>query len=250
MQKHMTVCAIVLGAVLLPGCNRVIIEGNVVNVQGEALPGVAVHDGEADYGRLTNTRGKYRLVRTTGQTRIRFSKTGYSPAELVLDIPRGRSFKAPTVEVWRLPQRAGVYVFDKGRYEETTWVSPKNFFMSEGGMAHATRREAKLVIIDSAPLIVCYNTPRYNARLSRMRKAKAKLGPGDAHLFEVLTAGGTIRVNLVPLDQPEGRLLKLRIEQPLEAGTYAVHWGALEGYDTIETKIFMFRIEKPARAAP
>ena len=115
--------------------------------------------------------------------------------------------------------------------------------MSEGGMAHATRRDPKLTTHDSAPVIVCYKTPRYNVRLSRMRRADAKLGPGDSHLFEVWTAGGTLRADLSPLDQPEGLLLKLRIDQPLEPGVYAVHWGALEGYTTIETIVFMFRVD-------
>lgn len=237
-------------ATILTGCGRAALYGQVTTIQGETLPGVAVYESEVDDGKLTDARGGYSLRRRRGPVLLRFSKTGYSPAELALNIESNKRISVPTVRMWRLPERAGVYILDESGYTETTWVNPKNFFMAEGGMAYATRREPVETVVGTAPQIICYKTPRYNARLSRLRRAKAKLGAGDTQTFEVWTAGGTIPVDLVPVDAPAGMLLRLRTEQALDPGVYAVHWGALDGFTTLESRAFMFTIAEPVTPDP
>ena len=37
-------------------------------------------------------------------------------------------------------------------------------------------------------------------------------------------------------------LLKLNLLDPLDPGRYALHWGALEGYTTIDDRMYMFEI--------
>ncbi|MCH7908577.1 MAG: carboxypeptidase-like regulatory domain-containing protein, partial [Candidatus Hydrogenedentes bacterium] len=236
MRPRPHLMILLCAAMTLTGCGRVALQGQVTTIQGEALPGVAVYESKVDDGRLTNSRGGYRLLRSPGPVLLRFSKTGYSPAELRLNVKPGKTVPVPTVRMWQLPERAGVYILDESGYTETTWVNPKNFFMAEGGMAYATRREPAATAIGTAPQIICYKTPRYNALLSRLRRAQAKLGAGDTQTFEVWTAGGTIPVDLVPVDEPEGMLLRLRTEQALDPGTYAVHWGALlDGQSHLES---------------
>ena len=48
------------------------------------------------------------------------------------------------------------------------------------------------------------------------------------------------------LDEPEKLLVELKATAPLEPGVYAIHWGALEGYDSIDPRIFMFALKAPA----
>ncbi|MCH7958794.1 MAG: carboxypeptidase regulatory-like domain-containing protein [Candidatus Hydrogenedentes bacterium] len=248
MRPRILLAILLCAAMTLTGCGRVALQGRVTTIQGEALPGVAVYESKVDDGRLTNARGGYRLLRRPGPVLLRFSKTGYSPAELRLNVKPGKTVPVPTVRMWQLPERAGVYILDESGYTETTWVNPKNFFMAEGGMAYATRREPAATAVGTAPQIICYKTPRYNARLSRLRRAEAKLGAGDTQTFEVWTAGGTIPVDLVPVDEPEGMLLRLRTEHALDPGVYAVHWGALDGYTTLESRAFMLTIAEEAIA--
>lgn len=250
MRTRILPAILLCAAVTLSGCGRVALFGQVTTIQGETLPGVAVYESAVDDGQLTDARGGYSLRRRPGPVLLRFSKTGYSPAELALNIEGGKRLSLPTVRMWRLPERAGVYILDESGYTETTWVNPKNFFMAEGGMAYATRREPDTTVIGTVEQIICYKTPRYNARLSRLRRAKAKLGAGDTQTFEVWTAGGTIPVDLVPVDEPAGMLLRLRTEQALEPGVYAVHWGALDGYTTLESRAFMLTIAAPVAPAP
>ncbi|MCH7960664.1 MAG: carboxypeptidase regulatory-like domain-containing protein [Candidatus Hydrogenedentes bacterium] len=249
MRPRILLAILLCAAMTLTGCDRVALQGRVTTIQGEALPGVAVYESKVDDGRLTNARGGYRLLRSPGPVLLRFSKTGYSPAEFELNVKPGKTVSVPTIRMWQLPERAGVYILDESGYTETTWVNPKNFFMAEGGMAYATRREPAATAVGTAPQIICYKTPRYNARLSRLRRAEAKLGAGDTQTFEVWTAGGTIPVDLVPVDEPEGMLLRLRTEQALDPGVYAVHWGALDGYTTLESRAFMLTIA-PEAVAP
>ena len=48
------------------------------------------------------------------------------------------------------------------------------------------------------------------------------------------------------LDVPEKLLVELRAAAPLSPGVYAIHWGALEGYDSIDPRIFMFELREAA----
>ena len=53
-----------------------------------------------------------------------------------------------------------------------------------------------------------------------------------------------------PVDEPERYLQQIRLAEPLEPGLYAVHWGALAGHKTSETRAFVFQIESAPGAQP
>lgn len=230
------------GVVLQLACNRVVVTGEVVNVKGEGLPGVAVTVEGADYQALTNALGEYRISCQPGHVQLLFAKSGYAPVRLEFVDAGAGQVRAPGLELWRLPPNAGVYLFDDASYEEATWAEPKRFFLADGELAYGTTRSAALLTALAEPLIVCFKTPRHDARLSRLRQADARLGAGHGTLFKVWTAAGTTRADLTPIDEAEGMLLQLRPVRPLEPGTYAVHWGALDGYTALETRMFMFTV--------
>ena len=90
------------------------------------------------------------------------------------------------------------------------------------------------------------STPRYDARLTRMQRKTAQLPQDDSQTFEIWSAGGTVGVDLVPVVHSDPGLLKLDILEPLQPGRYAIHWGALDGYTTLDERIFMFEITEKA----
>ncbi len=226
----------------MPACYRSGATGTVRNIQGEGLPGVVVQISGQEAQAITDARGHYRIAPATRDATLDFFKTGYAPARLRLDPDtRGQATRGD-IQMWPLPGSAGAYLLDDYRYNQISWVIPRQFFMSDGTVAYGTRSEPFPATHTSEPMILCYRTPRYDARLSRLVRAKPMQPSSTAAEFEIWTAGGTIDADLVPVDTPQGILRRLRIDRPLEPGAYAVHWGALEGYTTLENRVFMFEV--------
>lgn len=243
-HRFATYCLLFLLAVLCHGCDRAIISGAVVNIQGEALPGVAVSVQGTEHQSLTDAAGNYQISYEPGETTLRYDKTGYTPGLLELSVVTPRLVQATTVTLWSLPVSAGVYLYAEGRYAPTLWVEPQRFFIEEGDVIFGTRREAEIATPSARPIIICFNTPRYDARLSRLQRVEAKVNAADAQSTSVWTEAGSVRGDLTRIDEAEGMLLQLEIARPLESGTYAVHWGALDGDPALENRIFIFRVDK------
>ena len=54
---------------------------------------------------------------------------------------------------------------------------------------------------------------------------------------------------LEPMDAPTGPLFRLQVGRALEPGVYGVHWGAMSGYTTLDTRVFLFRVPEPEPSA-
>lgn len=243
MTKTLSSCFCLVLIVCSAGCHRGTVNGTVRNIRGEALGGVVVQVPGGARQVTTDARGNYRIAASPRDLALDFSKTGYAPAQIRLDgaSPKERT-KAGDVSMWQLPEIAGVYILEDHRYLSTSWAIPAQFFISDGTVAYGTRSEPTLSVQTREPLILCYHTPRYDARLSRLIRVEPMQTAGITNAPKIWTAGGSIDADLVPLDSPQGMLKRLRIDHPLEPGVYAVHWGALEGYTTLENRTFMFEI--------
>ncbi len=232
----------------LTGCERALLSGTVETVHGEALPGVAVHVVEGTGNAQTDARGKYSIFQPFGDIRLHFAKSGYAPAEITVEVNAAQQLALPTVEMWQIPPGAGVYLFDEGRIIEASRVTPRNFLLADGSTAYGSQRAAEAFTESAEPFIVCYKTPRYDARLSRLHVAEAKLNVSDTYNFDVWTAAGTLRADLHAVDPAEELLLKLTLDRALDPGVYAVHWGALEGSMAVEDRIYLFEVLEPSPA--
>lgn len=230
-------------------CERAIVEGRATNAQGEALPGVVVRIDGTDRQDLSDARGRYRLTtsRTRSRAHLQLSKSGYAPAELDIELGKRMLVAAPDATLWPLPLNPGIYAVNDHQYVATDWVVPKQYYLKDGSSAFAAELPETLrasVIADRLD-IVCFRTPRYNARLSRLAPAEATVPGSDAAPQRVWVESGTIDAGLVAVDLPEGNLLRVTVDRPLEPGVYGVHWGAMEGYATIETRVYAFEIVAP-----
>jgi hypothetical protein len=229
-------------------CNRPVIRGTVINPEGERLPGVAVNSVGADYSDLTNALGEFEIRFRPGTVVLEFAKTGYTPARLEINASAA-PMQQSVVEMWRLPNFSGVYLMENFRYREAPGLELKTYYTENDQPIAGTQREIALSTEASEPLIVTFGMPRYDARLHRLRQMDAYVAEGEQVLQTIWVAAESLPVDVVPVDQPEGVLLQLRLDAPLEPGEYAVHWGAFEGYTTLDTRIFPFRVVVPADKA-
>ncbi|MEA3364180.1 MAG: carboxypeptidase-like regulatory domain-containing protein [Candidatus Hydrogenedentes bacterium] len=230
--------------VALAACNRSTISGKVVNIQGEALPGVAVHVEGTSHQALTDALGHYRVSYVPGDIVLHFLKTGYTPGTLELSSDSHREIEAHAVSLWELPLDKGVYLYENFRYRETTNVVPEEFVSHDRRKVYATRRWPEVETTSTAPLVLCYKMPDWDVRFCRMEltELNTPLPGGGLEEAQVLAQTKTIPARLLAIDQIEGLLRQLEFPGTLQPGSYAVHWGALDGASAREPRIFMFTI--------
>jgi hypothetical protein len=231
---------------LCVGCSQSVLVGRVVNHDGEALPGVSVRVEGTEFSALTNALGDYKIGLPTGDYRLLYAKTGYTVFNQVVRVVEDSSGVASVVSLWNLPSENSVFLFSGVVYTPMSWIVPKRYYMEDGTTDYGTQVDMDAFSDDSMPLVISYRMPRYDARLTRLQEKVAQLPQDDSQTFNIWSSGGTVSVDLVPVVHSDPSLVKLDILEPLQPGRYAVHWGALEGYTTLDERIFMFEITEKA----
>lgn len=227
--------------VILTGCPSNVIEGTVMDVKGDTLPGVVVSVAGTGSEVVTNTLGKYKIGYVPGTIQLKFAKTGYTPGELDLGVITS-NIPAVPVTLWPLPQNRGVFIFDNNRYYSTTNFEPQSFITEKIGSVYGSRKIPETITYRTEPMIVCYKMIRSGISCSRLEKRSVKpIGLGSkSPPIEIIVPTATITIEQVPIDEPEHRLVQLRFAESLKPGMYAIHWGALRGYTTTDKRIFTF----------
>jgi len=234
----------VLGLLMsLTACNRDYIDGRVTDRRGEALPGVTVTVAGTTAQDLSDGLGRYRIATPAGAFTLVFSKSGYTSAQLKIEA-RHRG-AAPDAKLWVLPMNAGVYDATPAAYRETTWALPKQHYLKDGSAAFGIELPAEVTESTNEPFLLTHRTPRYNAQLSRLVAEEARLAGIEAKSIEVWVEAGTMAVGLEPLDPTDSLLQHVQIGRALEPGIYGIHWGAMEGYTTLDNRVFLFRVPEP-----
>lgn len=244
-HRLLAVAGIAFCCLYLHGCERgVILQGKVADIQDEALPGVAVTvkgSGEQD---LTDGVGEYELRCPPGKIELSLVKTGYTPGHISLEVAAPRHVEVTTTHLWRLPQDRGVYLFKLFRYERLTPTEPEKYQDENGKAVYGTKKVPELIVdVAEAPFFIAYSLPPYDIGLYRLDRRDVKKPAAHAPKETVWAPVESIAVLPAAIDEPEKLLLELQPTAPLEPAIYAFHWGALDGHDNVESRIFMFRVK-------
>lgn len=240
---------LVLATLCLGGCEfRTSVRGTVVDVRGERLPGVAVTVRGVEAQAVTTGVGEYALRCPPGPAILDFSKTGYTPGRLDLSVPESGAAQATEVRLWPLPGGQGVYLFEDFRYHDLTRTEARPYRLPERGAVWASRVPAARKTADDQPLIIYYLLPAFDAVLHRVRPADGtppQAEAGSDYTEPIWVAERLVASQVIPVDEPDRLLLELRPSEPLEPGTYAVGWGALDGYVTTHPYVYLFEVLAP-----
>ena len=230
----------------LSGCESgAVVEGLVVDFQGQPLPGVAVIHARDGAQTITNALGTYRLRIQPGETGLEYRKTGYTPGNLQLNIERPRLVEANTVLLWPLPIEKGVYLFKDFRYHELERMEPEAYQQEDGSPLLALPRTPEMETDLESLRLLCYDMPPFDVRLHRLSEITARKPMTGAVEETVWGPVETISILSAPIDEPEQLLLEIDLLSTLQPGVYAVHWGALDGYTTLDSRCYVFRIADP-----
>ncbi len=270
-KRHLYIGTLLVAAFFLSSCDymhKVYVRGEITDISGQALPGVVVRVRGTDFETLSNARGLYSLGATTGTLQLDFLKTGYTPAQLEITVESLGRTEAPTVMLWNLPVSEGVYFYENYRYYETNHPRPNHYAVKDMGNVWGTPVNPELVIPwrgpqsdfgENPPCMIGHKVSAYDGRMHKMQRVNAAVMQTSRpqsiesetsekieYPEEIWIAEKSLALHTNVLDEPGKLLVELRAAAPLEPGVYAIHWGALEGYDSIEPRIFMFHLKDPA----
>lgn len=219
----------------------------IVDVRGEALPGVAVSVHGTPVQAVTDARGQYRIRCAPGAIRLDLMKSGYTAGQLNFDIEEPRTVEATQAVLWPLPQTWGAFVFEDFQYRECTRIEPRRFRRPNGPPLFGTKIEPSFQTTNSTPLIICHRMPAYDLRMYRMDWSTDNYTHEDGSTYEetILAPADNLVVYPEAIDEPDRTLVEVRLQESLDPGIYAIHWGALDGYTTTSPFVFLFEISDP-----
>ena len=232
------------------GCAGNTLDGVVQDVRGETLPGVAVAIKGTDFQAVTDGIGQYRLPAIPGKHILSFAKTGYTQGALELTVDQPRPITATTVSLWPLPEATGVFLFQDYRYTRADVVTPAPWRRKrDSEIVFGFKRGIDVSTANAQPMIVCYNKAMpIDAKLSRLDLVEVEpdIGQTATKAIRVWCAVEDIPAVSEAIDEPGQELRHLVLQNPLEPGAYAVHWGGLaQGSAREEQRVFCFRVIDP-----
>jgi len=230
------------------GCNAAVIEGTVVDIKGEPLPGVAVTIAGHNRQALTNALGVYKLTVNPGTYMFSFDKSGYTPGRFEIEVSTQKKITARTVTLWCLPPGNGVFLYDNYRYRATRAVERETFLAQDGRLLYGTIKfdpdhPDSISTKNNQPVLLCYNMPRSGVFLHRLERSEI--------ILEDSRTGTAVRIwlpveslpaELLAIDEPEGLLQQVHFDHPLKPGVYAVNWGAFEGAAGNDPRMYIFSV--------
>lgn len=253
-NKMRGLVALTVAAVLCAGlssCRECVIRGTVVDFAGEALPGVAVGTADGDRQALTNALGEYKLKCKTGTMELCFIKTGYTAGHLALDIAEPRSVTARPVVLWCLPPGAGIYLLEDYAYRKTFSMAPRPFASKSGGLVYGLNQLPELPeTVAGRPQIISHKLPFHDVAVCRLDTTEASPLEAVDTTQEVWVEAEPLVVAVRPIDEPERALWEIQLSDDLAPGVYAVHWGALNGHESTDPRVFLFRVQNSAPTDP
>ena len=246
------VLLLLLPGLIVTGCEPgVKIQGLVTDTTGAPLPGVAVKVKGTERFAISNGNGAYggrpgSIRLTPGAWELEYIKTGFTTAEQSIVAGETGSQKVPTVVMWPLPSARGIYDRSTHRYRTWTRVEPERYLTDGRTPVFGTRLLPEFWVDDFEGPIIGFKVPPYDWRMSRLELVSvlrdgAVPGSGAGAMEEVWAEAARIPVHAVAVDEPERLLWEIRPVGAIEAGVYAVHWGAFEGDPT--TAVFAYLLE-------
>jgi hypothetical protein len=228
-------------------CNRTSIEGVVYDVKGAPLPGVTVRAVPSDVETLTDALGHYSLLAQPNVVDLDFMKNGYTSGRLELPELKTFTLRAGDVSLWILPQSSGVYLYENNRYKRAAPLEPERFGIKNAVAFGASILPEMAETDDPATMILCFKMPPYDVRMSKLHAVQAMSSQAGRGMQEAWVQEASIPIEMAPVDEPERLLLQIRSPEKLTPGVYAVHWGALEGHNATDSRMFMFKCVDPAQ---
>lgn len=250
------------------GCTQqAVIRGAIYDAAGETLPGVSVHLEGQDKEALSNANGSYSIRTVRGATSLHFYKTGYTSARVAVDSLAFGSNEMPDVVLMPLPAEEGVFYRQALRYEALEHPRINRYTIGKGEPIFGTPVQPTLILPwedpEKAPeedklRFLAYKVQPYNALLHKLRfltlkeekkKEQEQKPAKEAEAGEkILIADTALPLIARILDDSDGQLVELYPGYPLEPGIYAIHWGALSGYDSLDPRAFLFAIGEKEEA--
>jgi hypothetical protein len=192
---------------------------------------------------MSNAQGVYKVRHGGPPVVLNYFKTGYAPAILEPDVPQEGRVDAEPIKLWRLPVSHGVWLYNDFTYTRARPVEPERVTLADGTGTFGVRRPSDVDTDVQIPFLVIYGRlPTYNISLTKLESVEAPLEDLPDQTATYWVPIREIPVSARPLDEPEERLVHVRLFEPLEPGHYALHWGALKEPSPLDSRAYLFNV--------
>jgi hypothetical protein len=224
-------------------CDNQLVEGAVETHKGERLPGVVVTVEGTRFQAMSNAQGVYKVRHDGSPLVLHYFKTGYAPGILEPIATEENRVQAEPLQLWRLPVSHGIWLYDDYHYTRARPAEPERVMLADGRITFGVSRPSDVNTDVEIPFIVIFGRlPTYNISLSELQRVEAPLEdlPDQTQIVWIRTRD--IPVSARTLDKPDGKLLHVRLFEPLAPGNYAVHWGAFKEPSPLDPRAYLFNV--------
>lgn len=215
------------------------IEGEVVDLNNEPLPGVCISSSQTSDYAITDAKGKFYFTTRKPITKIELIKSDYLPIQIELNQFQNNKINLGKVTLTLKPFIPGVYYFDETlrKYIMLSYSQVKRVKFEEGTFLPSVTLDNVVKISSSTPIFYVYRMPYYDIKLYKMRLREVKVKESSDEKSKDRAEGKDLQF-LVP-EQPQivhtrfistidNSLFIIEPLKELEAGYYCINWGAFE----------------------
>ncbi|MCX8065137.1 MAG: carboxypeptidase-like regulatory domain-containing protein [Candidatus Hydrogenedentes bacterium] len=233
---------VIFFSLLLASCEMVIfrIEGEVVDINGEPLPGVCVSSSQTfDYA-ITDAKGKFYFTSLKPVSKIDLIKSDYLPIRIELTQMQNAKVNLGKITLVLKPFTQGVYYYDRlsKRYIMLSYSQVKRVKFEENIFLPSVARN-EIVKVKVSPLtLYVYKMPHYDVKLYRMKLVDLKIDKsGEGKLkdktekeeqSQVFVPDEPVMVHTRFISMVDNTLFIIEPLRELEPGYYCINWGAFE----------------------
>ncbi len=252
--------------IVLCSCEGVYtIQGKVIAINGEPLPGVSVSSPEIYKHVITNARGVFTLRLTRQINKLEFMKSDYLPVIVPVPFGNTKTVTLPDIVLIPKPISPGVYLLnkDKNQYMPLNRGKIERTEISKGNHVPSIKASDVIQIKEDTISIYVFRLPQYDITLYRMKeyvsesvdsktetkgdKSSKKTEDKDTIVQKekkVWIPDEPVLVHTEFLSELDTNLFVLRPVNQLRPGMYCVNWRAFESPFPRMVDCFLFSIQE------
>lgn len=254
----------ILLSVFLFSCKGVYtIQGKVLAINGEPLPGVCVSSPEILEYTVTNARGTFVLHLHQPVSTLEFIKSDYLPYTVSLHSMSKDKINLPEIFLTPKPFVPGVYFLEKekNRYIPFTKGKIERIQVANQNFVPSIKLKDLISTFDTYPSIYIFRLPQYDITVYQMKEYQSKKEEssdkkmeksakktGEEHKTEqpaekIVVPDAPILVHTELLSEADTSLFVVKPVNELKPGIYCVNWRAFESLFPRINDCFLFEVK-------
>lgn len=240
------------------------VQGKVLAINGDPLPGVCVSSPEILKHDITNTKGNFVLRISKPISKLEFIKSDYLPSTVSLSFIDKKNITLPDMILTPKPSIPGVYFLDKEKNNYISLIKGKieKTEIGKQNSVPSVKLNEIVQVKNRVPSIYIFRLPQYDLTIYQMKEYILNKDEGKVDKTGKQPTGQNVNEKTekkiwIPdkpvlthtefLSEMDTSLFVLKPVNELKPGVYCVNWRAFEVPFPRMNDCFLFSIEEEAK---